>query len=365
MSKKRFWLSLSLLIVLGLLIHWYAANIQTVEQQYSLGIYPVLSQVLRILFGWIPFSIGDILYGLTGLWLLVKIITGIKVVFQKKVNKELLIRKLKKGLILVLSIYILFNLLWGINYNRVGIAQQLALKIEDTISYDDIKTINYLLVDKLNATKNYLLTQQESYPSNKNLFKKVEVAYRKAKDSLSILNYTNPSVKPSLWGWLGNYTGFTGYYNPFTGEAQVNTTAPKFLQPFVTCHEIAHQIGYAKENEANSVGYLVALYSNDSLLLYSTYFDLYTYAFRELAIQGSIRKDSAIFTDLKRLLSPAVKEDFKALNEYLHLHRNPIEPLIRKGYGMYLRNNNQPGGIKSYDEVLGFLVGYYKKFGRI
>jgi hypothetical protein len=78
-----------------------------------------------------------------------------------------------------------------------------------------------------------------------------------------------------LWGWLGNYVGFTGYYNPFTGEAQVNTTVPKFLQPFTASHEVAHQLGYAKEMEANFVGYLAASHSTDTLFRYSVYLDLF------------------------------------------------------------------------------------------
>ncbi len=47
--------------------------------------------------------------------------------------------------------------------------------------------------------------------------------------------------------------GVTGYLNPFTNEAQVNTTVPAFLQPFMTCHEIAHQLGFAPEEDANFV----------------------------------------------------------------------------------------------------------------
>ena len=76
--------------------------------------------------------------------------------------------------------------------------------------------------------------------------------------------------------------GFTGYYNPFTGEAQVNTTVPKFLLPYITLHEIGHQLGYAKEDEANFSGYLAAVDSHDTLFQYSTYLDLFVYANREV-----------------------------------------------------------------------------------
>ena len=294
MNKKRFWITTCILVVLVIFIRTYSGSAARVEETYARGIYPKFGAVLRFLFGWIPFSIGDFLYGAFGIWILWQIIKSLKAIFKRKLTGDGSLRRLQKTVILALSLYVVFNLFWGINYNRKGISSQLSIKL-DTIGFKDLKEISFLLADKLNNTKSYLIKNTIPYPNNKELFNKVEAAYARAKDSLSFLEYSNPSIKSSLWGWLGNYTGFTGYYNPFTGEAQVNTTAPKFLQPFVTCHEVAHQLAYAKENEANSVGYLAALYSEDSLLLYSTYFDLYNYAAREFALQSFIKKDTVAF----------------------------------------------------------------------
>jgi hypothetical protein len=53
------------------------------------------------------------------------------------------------------------------------------------------------------------------------------------------------------------------------------------------------------------------------------------------------------------------------LSEFYNSHRNPVEPFVRRGYGFYLKNNNQPKGLQSYDDVTGFIIAYYKKFGAI
>ncbi len=364
MSNKRFWWVTSSLVLLAVFIRIYSASASRVESSYSTGIYPVFTSFLRILFGWLPFSSGDIFYGLLIGWLLWKFIKSVIALFRRRVTKQSFLRGTKKFVLLILSLYVVFNLFWGINYNRQGIAQQINLTI-DTVIYNDLKQITFLLAEKLNSTKKYLVDNKVTYPSNSQLFKKTAAAYSKAKDSLPFLAYNHLSIKTSLWGWLGNYTGFTGYYNPFTGEAQVNTTVPKFLQPFIACHEAAHQIGYAKENEANAVGYLAAIYSGDSLLLYSTYFDLYIYASRGLFFQSYLNKDTAVMQEVRSKLSIEVKADIKELYEFYRRHKNPVEPLIREGYAFYLRNNKQPKGIKSYDEVIGFIVAYYKKYGRI
>lgn len=163
-----------------------------------------------------------------------------------------------------------------------------------------------------------------------------------------------------MWGWLGNYTGFTGYYNPFTAEAQLNTTVPKFLHPFIACHEVAHQLGYAKEMEANFVGYLAGSNSGDPLIKYSVYLDIFLYSYRNLFIIDSISAKG-----YKDQLTPAVMKDLKEWADFNRNHSSVVEPLVRMVYGLYLRGNQQPQGVLSYDEVTGFIIAYYKKFGKI
>ena len=174
------------------------------------------------------------------------------------------------------------------------------------------------------------------------------------------MRYRPVSLKPSIWGWLGNYTGFTGYYNPFSAEAQVNTTIPRFLLPFTTCHEVGHQLGYARENEANFAGYLAAVSSADTLFRYSTYLDLFLYANRNLYLL-----DTAAASQYRKGLSPAIMHDLELWRAFNLRHRNPFEPVVRWLYGMYLRSNQQPSGLFSYDEVTACVVAWYKKYGSL
>jgi len=58
-----------------------------------------------------------------------------------------------------------------------------------------------------------------------------------------------------------------------------------------------------------------------------------------------------------------VKKDRKELREFFQRHRNPIEKIIAWGYGEYLKANNQPAGKRTYDEVVAWLIAYYKKYG--
>jgi hypothetical protein len=355
-QKKYLWIVAFLIIIL---IKIFSGNSLRVEAFYSSKFYFHFSKILRFLFGWIPFSFGDILYFLVGCWLVWKIIKNIRLLFKKKLCRKAALKKLLNLFLRLAFIYIIFNIFWGINYDRKGIAFQLDLK---HLKYDtsDLKMLQKLLLEKVNASKIAVLRNHEPYPSKKELIRRAQKSYEGAQKICPFLEYKYLSVKPSLYGTPGDYLGFTGYYNPFTGEAQINTTVPDFLQPYIATHEMAHQLGYAKENEANFVGYLAAVNSQDTLFHYSAYFDLFIYANREVYYFDSVSSRLAL-----QQLIPEVKDDIRELRNFNRAHRSFLEPAITWMYGNYLKLNKQPQGMHTYNAVVGMLIAYYKKYGRI
>lgn len=315
--------------------------------------------MLRFLFGWLPFSLGDILYLVAGCWIFWKVIKSFHLLFTKKFTRQLFVKKLWKLIIIFINIYIVFNIFWGLNYNRKGIAWQLNLP---QIDYDttNLKLMQGLLLQKVNETKRLLVNENISYPDNKDLFKRAKACYDNAAVIYPFIQYQSTSVKSSLYGLMGNYLGFTGYYNPFTGEAQVNTTVPKFLLPYITLHEMGHQLGYAKEDEANFSGYLAAANSRDTLFQYSTYLDLFVYANREVFYFDSTASRLAATQ-----LIPQVKADIFEWRRFNKKYTSVFEPAISWLYGKYLQANQQPKGLRSYNEVIATLMAYYKKYGKI
>ncbi|HMI79509.1 MAG TPA: DUF3810 family protein, partial [Ferruginibacter sp.] len=205
--KKSLLFTLVLVVIAGF-IHIYSNDAVRVENQYSTGIYPVFGRVLRYLFGWIPFSLGDVLYGSVIIWLGWKLVKGIKALFKRrppqspeggrteeieaKFRKQAFLKSFGAGTLKffrsLLIIYIIFNAFWGINYNRIGIANQLQLKM-DKYKLEDLKTINGLLAEKTNAAKQALMNGQVKYPANKQLFAKVKDAYQQAEKLYPFLKY--------------------------------------------------------------------------------------------------------------------------------------------------------------------------------
>jgi len=359
MFKKKTKILL-VLILLTLLLHLFGLNRNWVEHLYSRGLYQWISTALRYLFGLFPFSMGDVLYGIFVfflLWKLIKLISTLRFSIPAQ-RKQIIKSAALKAMIWLFSIYLVFNLFWGLNYNRQEVQYALGLgKVE--YSKSDLIQINELLLEKTNSSRRQLEVSGKIY-SVDSIYDITKKAYKQASVSMPFLNIRHIIIKPSMWNWLGNSAGFTGYYNPFTGEAQVNNDFPKFILPYVSCHEVAHQAGYAKENEANFVGYLAAINAHQPAFDYSVYFDLFFYANRNL-----YNNDSVLAIQIGSRLDTLVKQDLLQLKAFNDRHRNFTEPIIRWIYTIYLKGNKQPEGLLSYDKVTGFIIAYYKKFGKI
>ncbi|RZL02652.1 MAG: DUF3810 family protein, partial [Pedobacter sp.] len=198
----------------------------------------------------------------------------------------------------------------------------------------------------------------QALKSNKTIHQLGILSYKETSKTLSFLQYHIPSIKTSLYTHVGHFFGFTGYYNPISGEAQLKSTVPRFLQPFIMNHEIAHQVGYAKENEANFVAYITGRRSTQPPVQYATYFEAYLYAIRDLG-----RRDSVAAKLLHTTLHPQVQKDLLELMDYLKKSDNVVEPYISKFYDQFLKLNKQPKGTRTYNEVVAWLIAYMKKEG--
>ena len=352
-------LSLVSLLIISIFIKLFSLFPAWVENYYSFEFYPVVSKLLRAVFGWIPFSVGDILYITAFLFLVLKAWKLIRLLTKQKLNEYLSWSLFRKYLKRILWIYIIFHLFWGLNYYRRGIAHQFGLQSE-RFSPADLYVLASVLQQRLNFYAAQVdSVQRLSLNDNEVLFKEGIAAYKKAEKKYSFLAYQQPSIKASVFGPLGKYFGYTGYYNPFTGEAQLKTSVPVFTKPFIICHEIGHQLGYAKENEANFSSFIAARASDNAEFRYSAYFDVYNYAMSDLFFYNT-----SCFIELKKSEPYQVKKDNRAYRQYLLNTKNIIEPVMSKVYDRYLKLNNQPHGKETYSEVVDWLLAYMKKYGK-
>nr|WP_299172301.1 DUF3810 domain-containing protein [uncultured Allomuricauda sp.] len=337
-----------------ILVKWIGSYPEFVENYYSNGLYPPISKFFRTLFGWIPFSIGDIFY------LLLFWFAG-KYLFKnwKSIRRKPLL--FGKDILVVLSIfYFSFHLLWGMNYYRLPITTKMG--IEKEYSLEALADFTEYIADRTNYYQTKI-TGDTINPvkipySRKEIFQKTEEGYNRLQKIYPDFEYKQPSLKASLFSTPLTYMGYGGYLNPFSNEAQVNGITPLFRLPTVSGHEVGHQLGYSAEDATNFIGFLVTSQNEDSYFKYAAYNHALGYCLSDLA-----RKDETKSKEIVQKLNPGVKKNFKELSDFWARYENPLEPVFKSIFNTFLKANNQEEGIQSYNSVVGLLISYHDQNG--
>lgn len=334
------------------LVVWLRQYPEFVESWYSQGLYPHISAFFRILYGWIPFSVGDCLYvllSLTTIWYLFK--------HHRRIRRQTL--EFLRNVTLVLSVaYFCFHLLWGFNYYRRPLYK--SLELEEGYSLAELMAFTEQLVARTNRMQLELTgdsLQAVQVPYNRDSILRMTLSgYETLGQAYPNLQYRHPSVKKSLFSTMLTYMGYGGYLNPFTNEAQVNRKIPLFRYPVICGHEIGHQLGYSAENETNFIGYLVTASSKDPYFRYAASAYATSYCLSEIRV-----RDPEVSAKLYAGFNKGVQANFMELEEFWKGYENPMEPVFKSVFNTFLKANNQVEGIRSYNRIVSLLITFHKK----
>ncbi|NOQ92720.1 MAG: DUF3810 family protein [Flavobacteriaceae bacterium] len=350
-------LSLLLFAQIGL-VYFLSKFPNFIEKNYTNGIYQNISVFLRKIFGSIPFSVGDIIY----FTLILLIIRFLYQLIKYKNRKQLLIKFLAGFSVF----YFLFYFLWGLNYSRLPITKSLAIEKVKTLPSGkfDIeplkKLTNYLIFKtakiQLQLSGNDTLPVIVPYTKSE-ILKLTNTGYLNLSKQFKQFQYQPASLKKSLFSVPLTYMGFAGYFNPLTGEAQVDYLIPKITLPMTCSHEVAHQLGIASESEANFIGYLAANFHDDLYFQYSANLLALRYALSDI-----YRYDPKLYQKYIENLPKGIIKNIQELREFWLKYQNPAEPIFKAFYDNYLKANQQEDGLESYNRMVDLLIAYDKKY---
>ena len=143
-----------------------------------------------------------------------------------------------------------------------------------------------------------------------------------------------------------------GYYNPFTAEAQYNFNLPQTYIPFTIAHESSHQLGYAKEQEANFIAYLLGKSSANPDLQHCTNY----YVLRAL-LNTINEQDSEFVKIIIDSYSDGMKRDREYELNFRKKHQGIIEDFFGLTNDLFLKSNQQEGSI-TYSYFIKLLTKY-------
>lgn len=323
-----------------------------IEKYYSNGLYPKIAWLSRNILGNISFSIGDIIY-------LILVFLAIKWFWRSRKKWKSQWKLQLLSIISAISVfYFSFTLLWGFNYLRIPLYQKLSIDRE--YNETELETFTLALIHKTNSlqlqlAKNDTIAVVIPY-TLKEIYTQPLPSYQNLELHYSFFKYKNESIKSSLLSLPLSYMGFSGYLNPFTNEAQVNNRIPKYNLPVTTCHEIAHQIGYASESEANFIGFMATIHSTDLYFQYSGYSFALRYCLNTLE---KIKPNSS--KKFLPLIHKGVLNNYSESKLFWENHQTFLEPVFKIFYDNFLKVNQQKDGMEGYSKFVGLLIGHYRQ----
>ena len=313
-------------------------------------------QILSFLTVWLPFSVAELFLWFSPV-LLFLIIYRIHHIFSKSAKATgVFFGRLGAAICLIA---ILFVLCFAPGYYGTTLDRKLGLE-RKPVSAEELYQTALLLSEKINA----LAPEFDALDSGSTILpytiaemnEKLMTAYENYTLDKSFPDHFYSRVKPILVSKLFSYAHITGVYTFFTGEANINVDFPDYGIPFTAAHELAHQRGIAREDEANFIAFLVCYCSDDPYLQYSGYLNLYEYVSNAL-----YSTDYELWKEVWDQLDYRAQNEERAYSAFFDRYRdNVIAATSEKVNDIYLHSQGAQAGTRSYDLVVDLAVAFFR-----
>ncbi|MHC5309883.1 DUF3810 domain-containing protein [Myroides sp. LJL116] len=353
--NKKTLLSIYIAITLWILLYIASYHPVLVQKYYTNDIYLLYSNYTNLLTKHLPFSVGDTVYiGLIGF-----ILYNIFALISSPITVKKKLIQFGSNTILTVSIaWSIFNITWGLNNYNLPIDKQLDL--EQSYTTQQLVEVTKLIIEKTKQQHQELAAHKDIAVKNNDsvdqIIQGVPMGIKQASKQLGIFSYRETSLKKSLYSSLITFMGFSGYINPLTNEAQINRHIPKLTMPITASHEVAHQYGFARESDANFIGFLANYHHNSLLNQYAANIFALRYCLGELN-----KKESEEFLAILQSIPQGIKDNILENAVFWHKHRNFTDSFFTLFYDTFLKVNNQQHGLQSYSKFVDLLINYQKK----
>ena len=299
-----------------------------------------------------PFSLFEILVICSPLIIFFVVRQGIK----RFNNREGRVRFIINLLAVVLLIYSGHILALGIAHNATALSKKMELDDVD-VTAENLSEALLDLTDEINYLAPLVPRNEkgvfESGYSYATLSEKICKSYSVFSERYNLPRNYNSIAKGVTFGPAMSYLGITGIYTYVTGEANVNNTYPDYVTIFTTAHEMSHQRGILRENEANFAAYIVTASSDDICLNYSAAMYMYSY------ISSALYKaDKDAYFEIRAGLCDEASADYKASSEVSEKYGDTIIEEISDWINDFYLQSSGSGGIVSYGRVVELLIAY-------
>lgn len=335
-------------------------NPAVVEKLYASGLYRFIGPVLSKATGLFPFSIAELIVVLVPIAFLIYTVGALRrTVSRRGIHMMPFIKYISNIIVIAGILLISFLGLWGLNYYRMPFASIAGLEVMPA-SVKELESLCRSLVARANDLRTKVDTNKEGIMDipgdNRDILNNCYKGYQAISARYPELSGSYGNPKPVLLSELMSYTGICGIYFPFTGEANVNIDIPDCSLPSTASHEMAHQRGFAREDEANFISYLACTAHPDVNFKYSGVLLALTNSMNALH-----QSDEDLYLKLAENYSEGVLRDLEAINEYWDKYEGPVERTSNRINNAYLKANKQKDGVRSYGRMVDLLIAEHRQ----
>ena len=249
-----------------------------------------------------------------------------------------------------------FCTLWGIYFYTADFEEQSGIYAEP-LSTEQLETTTRYFTALLNEYSEQVMRDENGLFAEDMdaVFDRSAQLYDNVSAAFPCLEGPALEAKPFFFSEILSRITFTGFFFPFTAEANINTHSPDCLIPSTIAHEIAHQRGVAQEDEANFVAVLSSLESGDTAYCYSACLMAYIHLGNAL-----YKADYDAWADNYSTLSPGAVADIQSNNAYWAPYRDTVvNSAADTVYNGLLHSYGQTDGLQTYGKCIDLLVAYY------
>ena len=254
-----------------------------------------------------------------------------------------------------LSVYAGFCLLWGVFYGADSFQDKSGLTARGG-TVEELTALTERFAREVSAVGDQVQRDENgcfAVPRSE-IFAEAMSAYDGVVQVFDCLK--KPAVMPKAFvSSRGmSYLDFSGFYFPFTGEANLNDESPAAYLPANICHEMAHQQGIATEQECNFVAIMAATSADSAAYRYAGYLMGYVHLANAL-----YRVDQAAWQTIRDSLPDTVRADLRQNSAYWARFDGLVNTAATKVYDGFLKSNGLTDGVQNYGTVVDLLLAYY------
>lgn len=358
-GSRRAWIVTLTVLGVALLLRAAAAQWpEATEHVYARGLYPWIHRLQTSVSRVAPISCGELLFvALAGLaaFRAARFVRNWR--RREKPRLEHALRELSCVALLAAWLYVIYLGAWAYNYARLPYAHGTGLEVR-AASADELEAAAREWLHRATELRRELPEDSQGVVALSSDFERharaIADAWARAGELDPRLAGPRPVLRAASASRLMTAAGIAGIYWPFTGEPHVNVLPPQPQRVFSALHEVAHQRGFAREDEANYLAVKVGANSGDRELEYSAALMAFSHLSRSLAV-----------ADIQRILGlnleadPGVQRDLKAIREFWAAPSKTVQTVREvssKVNDTYLKVQGQSQGVRSYGRMVDLLL---------